>query len=110
MRSIVVPVLAVSVSLSGCAMTLPVRGQATSGGEVFKGEATGYADGGGTLTIASNRGRECSGDFVYVTQRHGSGTFTCNDGKSGSFDFVSTGTRGAGTGTIGGESFTFSFG
>ena len=100
--------LASSVALSGCAMTLPVRGQAADGSEKFTGSATGYADGGGTLTITSSRGRSCTGDFVYVTGREGSGTFVCSDGNSGPFTFVSTGTRG--TGTIGGKPFTFSFG
>ncbi len=103
-------VIASSVALSGCAMTLAVRGQASDGTETFTGSATGYADGGGTLAITSSRGRSCTGDFVYVNGREGSGTFICNDGTSGPFTFVSTGTRGTGTGTIGGKPFTFSFG
>jgi len=102
--------LALMVSLTGCGMTLPVRGQAGDGSETFTGSATGYLDGGGNLTITSNRGRKCEGTFVYVTNREGSGTFTCSDGTSGPFTFVSTGTRGTGTGTIGGKPFTFSFG
>lgn len=99
-----------AVLLSGCAMTLPVRGQSNDGREVFAGSATGYMDGGGTLTLSSNRGRRCQGTFVYVTNRKGSGTFTCSDGNSGPFEFVSTGTRGTGTGNIGGKPFTFTFG
>ena len=91
-------------------MTLPVMGQAADGSETFIGKATGYADGGGTLEITSNRGRSCRGNFVYITSREGSGTFTCNDRQSGSFNFVSTGTRGTGIGTIGGQPFTFTFG
>ena len=106
--SLMISLLALGVS--GCAMTLPVKGQATSGGETFTGKATGYLDGGGTIEITSNRGRLCTGTFVYVTNRNGSGTFACEDGNSGSFDFVSTGTRGTGTGTIGGQEFTFTFG
>lgn len=98
------------IALGGCAMTLPVQGQAADGSETFMGSATGYADGGGTLTITSNRGRRCNGNFVYVTGRKGSGTFTCTDGKSGPFEFVSTGTRGTGTGNLGGKPFTFTFG
>ncbi|TPJ34435.1 hypothetical protein [Mesorhizobium sp. B2-8-3] len=102
--------LAACLTLGGCAMTLPVRGQAGDGSETFTGSATGYADGAGNLTIKSNKGRSCKGDFVYVTNREGSGTFTCNDGSSGPFTFVSTGMRGTGTGTLGGKPFTFSFG
>lgn len=97
-------------ALSACSMTLPVIGQSAAGDETFSGSATGYLDGGGTLEIVSNKGMKCSGTFVYVTRRNGSGTFTCTNGQSGPFNFVSTGTRGTGTGTIGGRSFTFSFG
>lgn len=102
--------LAACLTVAGCAMTLPVKGQAGDGSETFTGSATGYMDGAGTLTIASNKGRKCSGDFVYTTNRQGSGTFTCSDGSSGPFEFVSTGMRGTGTGTLGGKPFTFSFG
>lgn len=109
MRVIAVTVL-IALGLSGCAMTLPVRGQIADGSETFTGSATGYADGGGNLTISSNRGRTCEGTFVYVNGREGSGTFMCSDGASGPFNFVSTGTRGTGTGTLAGKTFTFSFG
>ena len=98
--------------LAGCAtsLTLPVTGQMETGDETFTGTATGYMDGGGDLTIVSDRGRTCEGTFVYVTRRTGEGTFTCDDGSSGPFKFVSTGTRGTGTGRLGGEQFTFTFG
>jgi hypothetical protein len=98
------------VGLGGCSMTLPVSGRMQDGHEIFTGSATGYMDGAGTLTISSNRGRSCSGNFVYVTNRNGEGVFTCSDGQSGPFRFVSTGTRGTGTGEIGGRMFTFTFG
>lgn len=96
--------------LTACSMTLPVKGQANDGSERFTGSATGYADGAGTLEITSSRGRKCTGTFVYVNGRQGSGTFTCNDGASGPFEFVSTGTRGTGTGILKGRAFTFTFG
>ncbi|NEY88673.1 hypothetical protein [Tabrizicola oligotrophica] len=101
---------AVCFVLTGCSMSLPVTGQTETGSETFTGQATGYADGGGTLTLVSSKGRSCSGNFVYVTSRNGEGTFTCTNGQSGSFKFVSTGTRGTGTGRIGNEPFTFIFG
>ncbi|RLP26602.1 hypothetical protein D8676_05020 [Mesorhizobium sp. YM1C-6-2] len=110
MNRLMIASLAAALAASGCAMTLPVKGQASDGSETFTGSATGYADGGGTLTITSSRGRKCTGDFVYVTRREGSGTFSCTDGASGPFSFVSTGTRGTGTGNLGGKAFTFTFG
>lgn len=91
-------------------MTLPVRGTMANGAETFQGTATGYADGGGTLQIRSNKGLTCTGNFVYETYRKGSGVFTCSNGQSGPFEFLSTGTRGTGTGTLGGKAFTFTFG
>ena len=102
--------LAVVLVLSGCSLTLPVEGQLADGSETFTGTATGEADGGGTLNIVSNKGRTCSGNFVYVTARTGEGTFICSDSQSGPFTFVSTGSRGTGTGSIGGKAITFTFG
>ncbi len=103
-------IVALSAALSSCAMTLPVKGQSESGEELFSGKATGGIDGSGTLNITSTKGRSCQGSFVYTTQRRGEGTFTCTNGQSGAFSFVSTGTKGTGTGTIGGTKFTFTFG
>ena len=102
--------LAVTVILAGCTMTLPVRGSVQNSSEQFTGTATGYMDGGGDLTIVSNGGATCEGSFVYVNSRQGEGVFNCSDGRSGPFRFVSTGTRGTGHGTLGGQAFTFTFG
>ena len=96
--------------LSGCSMTLPVKGQMQNSDETFKGTATGYFDGGGDLTIILNQGARCTGNLVYVTRRNGEGVFKCDDGRSGPFEFVSTGTRGTGFRDLGGERFTFIFG
>jgi hypothetical protein len=98
------------LALTACAMTLPVQGSLEEGDEAFSGTATGYLDGGGTLQISSSRGLNCSGTFVYVTSRNGRGTFNCNNGSSGPFEFVSTGRRGSGVGRIGDRRFTFTFG
>jgi hypothetical protein len=97
-------------SLTGCAMTLPVNGMVEGSGEHFVGQATGHLDGAGELTMKTERGTTCTGRFVYVNPREGSGTFHCSDGRSGPFTFVSTGHRGTGTGTLNGQNFTFTFG
>lgn len=102
--------IAGAIALSGCSMTLPVRGQVGATGETFTGSATGYSDGAGDLQIVSTRGARCTGSFVYVTRRQGSGTFTCSDGRTGPFTFVSTGTRGTGSGSLNGVPVTFTFG
>src|SRR3546814_18324623 len=92
--------------LSACSMTLPVSGLVQNSDETFSGTATGYADGGGDLKVVSNKGAVCEGSFVYVTYREGEGVFSCSDGRSGPFQFVSTGRRGTGYGNLSGENFT----
>lgn len=96
--------------LAGCSLTLPVRGSIQNSPETFTGTATGYMDGGGDLQIVSSKGAVCTGNFVYVTRREGEGVFQCDDGRSGPFKFVSTGSRGTGYGDLGGERLTFTFG
>jgi len=100
----------IAAASAGCSMTLAVRGASADGDETFSGVATGYMDGGGNLKVVLSSGAACSGSFVYVNRRQGSGVFTCTDSRSGPFEFVSTGTRGAGTATLGGKRFTFTFG
>lgn len=95
--------LIIPLLCSACSMTLPVEGQVQSTGETFSGSATGHLDGAGTLTIHSNKGATCTGDFVYATAREGEGTFHCTDGRSGPFSFVSTGSRRTGKGTLDGQ-------
>jgi hypothetical protein len=110
MRGRILIAAALSAALGGCSMTLPVQGNVVATGEAFSGTATGYADGAGDLVIVTTGGVRCTGAFVYVTRREGSGTFTCSDGRSGPFNFVSTGTRGTGTGSLSGQPVTFTFG
>ena len=107
---LVLTLAALAIGLSACSLTLPVRGQIQNSDETFTGSATGYLGGSGNLTITSNKGTVCSGDFVYVTRREGEGVFTCDDGRSGPFQFVSTGSFGTGHGSLGGQIFTFTFG
>ena len=91
-------------------MTLPVSGQIQNSSEKFSGTATGYWDGSGNLTIVINSRVNCSGRFVYVTERQGEGIFNCDDGRTGPFTFASTGRRGNGSGSLGNKNFTFTFG
>lgn len=106
----IIIILVSALFLTGCSLTLPVAGQVQNSSETFTGTATGYIDGSGVLLIVSNKGAQCSGNFIYVTNRKGEGVFKCDDGRSGPFEFVSTGSRGTGFGDLGGEKFTFTFG
>jgi len=100
----------VAVGLAGCSLTLPVTGQLQNSSETFEGSATGHLDRSGELTVTTSKGVQCNGTFVYVDARTGKGTFRCGDGRSGPFEFVSTGQHGTGQGDLGGEHFTFTFG
>jgi hypothetical protein len=100
----------ISLLSASCAMTLPVRGQVQNTAETFSGTATGHLNGGGNLQMVSSQGAVCNGNFVYVTHRQGEGVFNCNDGRSGPFAFVSTGTSGTGHGTLNSAPFIFVFG
>jgi hypothetical protein len=97
------------LSLTACAAHR-VEGVVEGGREAFSGGSFREVDGGGVLTVNSSLGVVCSGNFVYVRPREGVGTFSCSDGRTGPFSFVSTGFRGTGQGTVGGRRFVFSFG
>lgn len=98
-----------AIFLVGC-LTLPVTGSTEDGTERFYGTATGYLSGGGTITLESTKGAKIEGTFVYINSRQGEGTFRCADGRTGPFTFVSTGSYGTGTGRLGNQYFTFTFG
>lgn len=103
--------IALAGFLSGCSLTLPVRGNLLDSDETFSGSATGYPDGSGVLTVRSSDGTVCRGEFIYETRRKGAGTFHCTDGRTGPFQFVSTGTSGNGWGEFGDkQKFVFTFG
>lgn len=99
-----------SLFMTACSMTLPVKGRIQQSSETFIGTATGYLNGGGTIEVNTTNGVLCTGDFVYITNRNGRGVFECDDNRTGPFEFVSTGKSGAGTGTLDGHPFTFTFG
>jgi len=96
--------------LTACSMTVPVRGRFSSGEVAFTGTATGYIGGKGEMMVFGSNGLTCKGNFVYVTHRQGEGTFTCSDGRSGPFSFAAIGSSGTGTGKIGNDILTFTFG
>jgi hypothetical protein len=96
--------------VTGCTLTLPVSGQFDDGSATITGTATGHMDHSGTLQLQTSTGLKVTGVFVYTTPRTGEGTFTCSDGRSGPFQFVSTGNHGTGTGQLGNEKITFTFG
>lgn len=103
--------IVIGSAVAGCTtLTLPVEASMQNSAERFSGTATGHMDGAGELELTSTRGEKCTGRFVYINGRQGSGTIACADGRNGAFDFVSTGSRGTGQGQISGERMTIVFG
>lgn len=96
-------------ALAGCSVTLPVQGRLQDSLETFTGTATAYMDGGGVMTLNSEK-TQCSGNFVHITSREGEGVMKCSDNRQGPFKFATTGSRGTGQGTLTGEPYTFTFG
>lgn len=98
--------------LAACSLTLPVKGEFKDGSEAFLGEATGYMDGSGKLTVVSTGGTQCAGEFQYAQSRvTGQGAFKCSDGRVGDFFFTSNGTEGEGFGKTNDKNqFAFRFG
>ena len=109
MRFLPIILAGASLLLAGC-LTLPVHGSTEDGTERFYGTATGYMSGGGSITLESTKGAKIEGTFVYINSRQGQGTFRCDDGRTGPFTFVSTGSYGTGTGRLGNQYFTFTCG
>ncbi|WP_300156281.1 hypothetical protein [Solidesulfovibrio sp.] len=91
-------------------MTLPIHGAVLNSTETFTGKATVHFWGDGNLTLTTNKGVMCKGDFVHASQQKGSGTVTCEDGRLGTFEFVTAGFSGTGAGMIGPEHFNFRIG
>lgn len=103
-------VTCVAILVSACSPTLPVQDTMHNFAETITGSTTETMGGATELHIVSSRGSICNGGFNYVTSREGNGVFACSDGRTGPFHFVSTGTHGAGYGSLEGQNFTFRFG
>ena len=90
-------------------ITSSLSGATEDGAEKFSGSTITNIAGTGTLTISRESGPSCSGPFIYVLHRLAKGTLNCSDGQKGSFELVSTGGRGTGSGSFGSRRFTFEF-
>lgn len=113
---------AAAVFVSGCAneggarmglfsATAPVI--AVMSGDLFTGEAEGYANMTGKIEVQSavNPSIRCMGHFEYSSREHGSGKMRCNDGAEASFDFKALSMlSGYGIGTSSRGPFSFAYG
>lgn len=102
--------LACCCFLGGCSVTAPVV--AIVHDDMFVGQATGYLDRTGVITVTSTTKPDvtCFGDFRYHAARSGTGKMRCNDGATADFDFYGLSMAsgyGLGQSTKGVVSFTF---
>jgi len=107
---VVCALLSLAFALPAFAMTLPVQGKVQNSTETFTGTATVHWRGDGNIVLATSKGVSCKGDFAFVNHREGNGTVKCEDGRLGTFEFVSAGFSGTGSGKIEQERFDFHIG
>jgi hypothetical protein len=82
-------------------------------GELFVGEAKGYLNGSGTLSIQSeaNPSLTCAGRFTSTAALGGAGQMLCNDGVTATFRFQRLSVfRGYGTGKTSRGEMSFAYG
>ena len=100
------------ILLASCDMTVAVSGMLGES-ETLSGSLTQYSD-GGTIELFGGPHTHCLGNFSYRraerTNIDGAGTLVCDDRRMGSFSFELSGIKhGRGTGTLNGESYSFTF-
>jgi hypothetical protein len=86
---------------------------AIMGEELFLGEARGYLDGSGTMTIRSQRNPEltCRGEFTSSAELGGLGRLRCSNGATGTFRFKRlTLRKGYGVGSYAKRPMNFTYG
>lgn len=91
-------------------INLSVEGEIHNSPETFTGKATAYFSGGGILTLTTNQGVICQGEYINTDDNQGNGTVVCEDGRLGSFNFVASGFTGNGEGLIDTKPFAFRIG
>ena len=91
-------------------INLPIEGEIQNTSETFTGRATAYFSGGGILTLTTNQGVTCQGEYINTDKDQGNGTVVCEDGRLGYFNFVASGFTGNGEGFIDTKPFAFRIG
>lgn len=96
---------------AGCSATMPVTARLGDGSETFTGSGqAGLTTGAPFTMVSGSNGATCTGGFDMKSLTGGSGAFTCDDGRSGSFNWTSSGARLSGVGTISGKPITITMG
>lgn len=111
MRLIILSMISI-VTLSGCAGVSPVSGRIADTDEIFIGTYPSNALTGasGEMKLTSNKGANCRATLEEVNTLSRQGVITCDDGRSGTFKFITDAyfVSTVGYGEIGGKAFSFS--
>jgi hypothetical protein len=94
--------------LSGCSSDIPMGGSAGEG-ERFVGSLTTRGRDYGPMDMRNSSGVECSGTWQLDSQRSGSASFTCNDGRTGTAELSASDASGTMKGMLGGKPFAGTF-
>ena len=94
--------------LAGCGSDIPMGGE-TMEGERFVGSLATRGRDYGPLELRNGSGVECNGTWQLDSQRSGSATFTCSDGRSGTAELAAGETSGTMKGMLGGKPFAATF-
>ena len=97
------------VLISGCGSGIPLGGQ-TAEGEQFVGSMTTRGRDYGPMNMSNGSDVACDGIWQLDSQRLGSLTFSCTDGRTGTAE-LAVGDAAAGTmkGMLGGKPFAGTF-
>lgn len=107
-RSIIV--LGCAAIIAGCSATISVTGGLTDGSETFAGNGEAAMSRTAPFNVTSSNGANCSGAFQMESFTAGTGTISCNDGRTGTFDWQSQAGKMIGNGTLSGQSFNLTMG
>ena len=117
LNSLKLPFLIGTTSLlSGCSLTVPLLVFSGNGEDVYRGSATGYLDGSGTIKFSGTKfDVDCTGKFQYQRtgfKGWGTGDAECSDGTTANYKFDSaTSSKGSGSGEDSkGRFFFFAYG
>jgi hypothetical protein len=97
--------LALISAAAGCAIQLPAEGAADDGSETF----SGVVDETGTLRVKSSRGSACEGIVHRFNAVLGEVILLCDDGRSGTLNFTSSGSDGKSKGLLDGKPVSISW-
>jgi len=108
MKKLLLTTISVTL-LAGCSTGRDVNGYVNGTGESISGNATGFMDRSGKVTLNLSSGATCEGR-VNKNSGGSKGRLDCTDGRGGPITLITSRTGGHGFGTLNGQEFKFTYG